>query len=123
MTAHEGFPTVAQEQTTQEAIFHQDGSLNEAFLNERYGIGTEEAMQQVFYGSFQGTVAQMLNNEKCPVGGILSTAYQEQGIEGVAEKLNAFSTIDPKFSVKITEATIQRENLKKKLIRLKYPLR
>lgn len=55
MPQHEGFPTVAPEQAAQEAIFHQDGSLNEAFLSEHFGIGAEEAMQPVAFGSYTGT--------------------------------------------------------------------
>ncbi len=86
MLQHEGFPAAAQEQVTQEAIFHQDGSLNEAFLGERFGIGVEEAMQQVTFGGYTGTVAQMLGDARCPVGGMISTAYEEKGLEGVSEK-------------------------------------
>jgi hypothetical protein len=113
--SHEGFSPATQEQASpQEAIFHQDGSLNEAFLNDRFGIGVEEAAQQVSFGSYTGTVAQMLGDERCPVGGMVSTAYREKGIAGVAEKLKALGEMDPKFSVEITEATIEREQLKKK---------
>ena len=114
MPQHEGFPAAAQEQATQEAIFHHDGSLNEAFLSERFGIGAEEAMQQVTFGSYTGTVAQMLGDERCPVGEMVSTAYEEKGIEGVAEKFKTLGEMDPRFSVKITEATVQREQVKKK---------
>jgi hypothetical protein len=113
--SHEGFSAATQEQApAPEAIFHQDGSLNEAFLNEHFGIGVEEAAQQVSFGSYKGTVAQMLGDERCPVGGMVSTAYQEKGITGVAEKLKALGEMDPKFSVQITEATIEREQVKKK---------
>ena len=114
MPQHEGFPTVAPEQATQEAIFHQDGSLNEAFLSGHFGIGAEEAMQPVAFGSYTGTVAQMLGDERCPVGGMVRTAYEEKGIDGVAEKFKTLGEMDSRFSVKITEATVQRENVKKK---------
>jgi hypothetical protein len=114
MAQHEGFSAATQEQATQEAVFYEDGSLNEALLSERFGIGAEEAMQQVAFGSYTGTVAQMLGDEKCPVGGMVSTAYQEKGIEGVAEKFKTLSELDPRFSVKITEATAMREQVKKK---------
>jgi hypothetical protein len=114
MPKHEGFPTPAPEQTAQEAIFHQDGSLNEALLSERFGLGAEEAMQQVAFGSYTGTVAQMLGDEKCPVGDMVSTAYQEKGIDGVAEKFKTLGEMDSRFSVKITESTVQREQVKKK---------
>ncbi len=114
MPQPEGFPTAAQEQATQEAEFHKDGSVNEAFLSERFGIGAEAAMQRVTFGSYTGTVAQMLGDEKCPGGGMVSTAYQEKGIDGVAEKFKTLGEMDPRFSVKITEATVQREQVKKK---------
>lgn len=112
----EGLPTAVQEQTVsaQEAIFHQDGTLNEAFLGDHFGIGVEEAAQQVTFGNYTGTVAQMLDDERCPVGGMVSAAYQEKGLEGVAEKFKMLGEMDPKFSVKITEETIQREQVKKK---------
>jgi hypothetical protein len=114
--SHEGFSTVTQEQAAVagEAVFHQDGSLNEAFLNDHFGIGVEEAAQQVSFGSYTGTVAQMLGDERCPVGGMVSTAYQEKGIAGVAEKLKALAEMDPNFSVEITEATMERQRVKKK---------
>lgn len=113
--SHEGLPTVTQEQAPpQEAVFHQDGSLNEAFLNDHFGIGAEEAEQQVSFGSYRGTVAQMLGDEKCPVGEMVSTAYQEKGVAGVAEKFKALGEMDPNFSVQITKATMEREQVKKK---------
>ena len=114
MSHHESFPTAAQEQAPQEAIFHQDGSLNEAFLGERFGIGVDEAMQHVTFGSYTGTVAQMLGDERCPVGGMVSTAYEEEGLGGVAELFKTLGQMDPRFSVKITEATVKREQVKKK---------
>jgi len=113
--SHEGFSPATQEQALQqEAIFHQDGSLNEAFLGERFGIGVDVATQEVSFGRYRGTVAQMLADGGCPVGEMVSTAYQEKGIAGVAEKFKALSAMDPNFSVEIPEATIEREQLKKK---------
>jgi hypothetical protein len=114
--SHEGFSTVTQEQAAVagEAVFHQDGSLNEVSLGERFGIGVDVAMQEVTFGRYRGTVAQMLADGGCPVGEMVSTAYQEKGIAGVAEKFKALSEMDPNFSVEIPAATIEREQLKKK---------
>lgn len=114
MPQHEVFP-IGQEQVTaaQEAVFFDDGSLNEAFLANSFGIGAEEAMQEVTFGGWTGTVAQMLGDKKCPVGDMVSLAYTEKGIEGVTETLKTFSQLDPKFSVRITEKTLQREQVKK----------
>jgi hypothetical protein len=111
----EKFPTESEQATSMhEAVFLQDGSLNEALLVNRFGISSEEAMQEVTFGSYKGTVAQMLGDEKCPVGGMVSSAYAERGIEGVAEKFRTLSELDPKFAVTITETTLQRDRLKKK---------
>jgi hypothetical protein len=107
--SHEGFPT----SQPSEVIIQPDGSLNEALLGERYGIGVEEAGQEVTFGSYTGTVAQMLSDERCPVGGMVQSAYQEKGIDGVAEKLKTLSQLDPRFSVKIAPETLQREQVKK----------
>lgn len=92
-----------------EVMFYEDGTLNEAFLIDNFGIGAEEAMQEVAFGAYTGTVAQMLADERCPVGDMVRTAYHEQGIEGVAEKFKALGEMDPKFQVQITDTTRQRE--------------
>lgn len=107
----EGFPSGLEQ--TAEAIIRPDGSLNEAALNERYGLGIEEASQPVTFGAYTGTVAQMLSDDRCPVGGMVQEAYQERGIEGVAEKLRTLGALDSRFSVSISEATFQRERVKK----------
>ena len=114
MSQHESFSSIESERAPKEAIFKQDGSLNEEFLSERYGLGAEEANQYVVFGSYNGTVAQMLNDEKCPVGGLVSYAYDEKGIKGVAEKLKTIGELDPRFSINISDATLYRESLKKK---------
>jgi hypothetical protein len=115
MPQHEGFP-IGHEQTitVPEAVFFDDGSLNEAFLADRFGIGDQEAMQEVTFGSYTGTVAQMLSDEKCPVGGMVSSAYAERGIEGVDGMFKILSEMDSRFSVRVTDATMQRELEKKK---------
>lgn len=112
MSGSEGFPSTENEQ--KEAIFFDDGSLNETALQQRFGIGREEAMQPVAFGSYNGTVAQMLSDERCPVGGMLEGAYQERGIEGVEEKFKSLSQIDPQFKVELSPQTIEREQVKKK---------
>lgn len=112
MTGSEAFPDVGT--ASQEAVFFEDGSLNETFLQQRFGIGVEEAMQQVAFGNYTGTVAQMLSDERCPIGGIVEGAYQARGIEGVEEKFKTFTLLDPKFKVEISSTTLDREQAKKK---------
>jgi hypothetical protein len=113
MSQQEGFPEAAQEQAAPE-IFYEDGTLNEESLSDRFGIGAEEALQQVSFGTYTGTVAQMLDDERCPVGSMVGTAYEEEGIEGVAKKFKALGEMDPNFTVTITPTTMQREQVKKK---------
>jgi hypothetical protein len=115
MTRHEGFPTGQEAPlASYAAVFHEDGTLNEEFLSENFGLGAQEAMQPVAFGNYTGTVAQMLADEKCPVGAMVGQAYQEQGIAGVTEKFKTLGQMDSRFSVEITQATLAREDLKKK---------
>ncbi|HSX23620.1 MAG TPA: hypothetical protein VLE74_00780 [Candidatus Saccharimonadales bacterium] len=118
----EGFTTPVTEAILEEnlTVFHTDGSLNTERLRELYGLGVEEAMQEVEWGSYKGTVAQMLDErpgvKPCPVGKVARDAYKENGIDGVAEQLDNLGKMDPKFSVKISETTMEREREKKNLI-------
>ena len=98
------------------AIFNPDGSINEGVLNDQYGLGIEEASQEVSFGTYAGTVAEMLDEERCPVGGMIRSAYHETGIEGVIEKFDILSKMDPNFKVEVTEPTIKREIVKKNQI-------
>ena len=113
MSHSEGFPTGFEQAASERLINPEDGSVNEGLLNNKYGLGIEEANQIVSFGNYTGTVAQMLNDEKCPVGGMVSNAYQEKGIEGVQEQFKNLGTMDKNFSVKVSEVTIQREQVKK----------
>lgn len=115
MRQAEGLQAVQEPASAVEgAVFHEDGTLNEEFLGDNFGLGAEEAGQWVVFGSHEGTVAQMLADGQCPVGGIVSTAYKDEGLKGVAKKLNALHDLDPKFSITITAATVEREQVKKK---------
>lgn len=109
-----GEPYPVVEGVIPEAIFLDDGSLNEAVLRQRFGIGADEAAQEVTFSSYQGTVAQMLADEKCPVGGMVESAYREHGIAGVEEKFKQLGQMDPRFEIKISPATLAREQVKKK---------
>lgn len=95
-------------------IFNSDGSLNEGVLDKHYGLGIREAQQEVTFGNYTGTVAEMLSDGRCPVGGRLETAYREDGIDGVVKQFEALSAMDPNFRVKITPQTLERNHVKKK---------
>jgi hypothetical protein len=104
---HEGF-NAAEAQ-----LIYENGELNEQLLAERYGLSPEDAAQEVTFGTYTGTVAQMLSDERCPVGSMVETAYAESGIEGVSEKFKTLAQLDPRFTVEISEQTLEREHLKK----------
>ena len=94
-------------------IFNEDGSLNADTLNEQFGLGTEDAMQEVTFGSYTGTVAEMLADARCPVGGMINRAFTTSGIEGVTQQFSNLKMMDPNFEVTISEATIERHVKKK----------
>lgn len=89
-------------------IFNSDGSLNEGNLSKHYGLGAEDAMQQVRFGEYTGTVADMLADGRCPVGGRIRTAFETTGIDGVLEQFGALNIMDPNFKVEISEVTVER---------------
>jgi hypothetical protein len=93
-------------------INQNDGSINEAALAKQYGLGVTEAKQKVTFGNYTGTVAQMLDDGRCPVGGMVRNAYQEHGIDGVVKQFSLLKMMDPKFEVTVTEETIERDQKK-----------
>lgn len=104
--------TLPSSPQSKSSLFNQDGSINESILAKRFGLGVEEAQQEVSFGGRNGTVAEMLNDAKCPVGGIIEGAYEEGGIDGVVKQFGLLKMMDPKFEVKVTEQTIEREQKK-----------
>lgn len=88
-------------------IFNEDGSLNEGELSQQFGLGVTEATQVVNFGAYSGTVAEMLSDARCPVGGMVRKAFESKGIEGVVEKFEQLGQLDPQFKVKVAEATIE----------------
>ena len=112
MAQQEGFPSDSQELAAAEAVINPDGTLNEDFLRNQYGLEAEDAMQTVSFGNYTGTVAQMLSDERCPVGDMVRNAYHEKGLAGVEETFQKFSMVDRAFEPKISETTreIQKKN-------------
>jgi hypothetical protein len=72
---------------------------------ERFGLGPEEANTIVSYGNYTGTLAAMLNDERCPVGNVIADAYQTEGIAGVETKFAALSMMSSDFAVSIGDKT------------------
>jgi hypothetical protein len=71
-------------------MYRDDGSLNETLLLKEYGLGAEEASRVVTFGTFQGTMEEVIANPNCPFGSMLKNAYQERGGAGVDEMLQPF---------------------------------
>lgn len=103
-------------ETDQEFIQQAEQILvehGEEYFHEQFGLGREELQQTVTFGGHQGSVAAMLTDEKCPVGGKLAEAYREGGLEAVQTKANQLSEFAPEFSLPIVASSWQREAQKK----------
>jgi hypothetical protein len=110
----EGFPAVTNAETDP-LVGHE-----EEYFQQVFGLGREELEQTVTFGGHTGTVAQMLTDEKCPVGSMIGQAYRQEGLAGVQEKLGLLTQMAGEkdgqklFDVRISEQSLERENLKKK---------
>jgi hypothetical protein len=58
---------------------------------DTFGLGPAEAMRQVTYNGHEGTVATMLTDPGCPVGGKIAAAYEKDGFAGVKRKVAALN--------------------------------
>lgn len=115
MSSHEKFNTQVNEETViAESLYDNQGNINEDLLRQRFGLGIEEANQPVVFGSYQGTVGQMLDDARCPVGAMASQAYEKDGLQGLDAMFNNLAMVDKHFSVEITSATREREEQVKK---------
>lgn len=101
-----------------EAEAEADQPIDFEHILDTYGLGPQEAASIITFGSYTGTVAAMLTDERCPVGGIVATAYAAEGIAGVETKLDAVKTLYGDFELAIGEETrsyhqgsTQREDL------------
>ena len=83
------------------------------YFESTFGLGLEELPQVVTFGSHTGTVAAMLLDEKCPVGGKIQEAYAQGGLEAVQQKLGQLTEFAPEFSIRVAPQTVAREQLKK----------
>lgn len=96
---------------------NEDGSFNEAAIDKTalsslYGLQVEDAKQEVTFGSYKGSVADMLSD--CPhVGAPLRKAYEQNGIDGVIAGFAGLKMFSPDFNVQVSEETIELEQQKK----------
>lgn len=106
--------TYPEAQVVPVSFEHQvDPRLNDEFFRSNYGISLEEASQPIEAGQYRGTMGQMLTDEKCPVGAMVSEAFQEGGREAAQQKIESFKPIFPNFEPKFQPA-VQLETDKKK---------
>jgi hypothetical protein len=86
--------------------FDEYGSLPDDYLMARFGMTSEEGRQEVAFGKYSGTWAQMLADDRCPVGGMAAAAHREGGTTAVREKLTAMGSLfNADLSVKIADKT------------------
>jgi hypothetical protein len=88
------------------------------YFLDRYGLGPDEIGATAQYGSHEGTVAEMLESPRCPVGEALADAYAAKGIQGVETKIDALKTVFEGLTLHVGErtreyhqGTLKRENL------------
>lgn len=74
-------------------------------LVDRFGLGPEEAATIISYGKYTGTLGAMLTDERCPVGNVIESAYEKDGISGVEAQFGALSVMASDFSVTISART------------------
>lgn len=69
----------------------------------RFGVSAEEAEQSIQFGSYSGTLGQMLADDRCPIGGQIEQEHQEHGIEGVREKISQLGALGMQGEVVIVD--------------------
>jgi len=68
------------------SLVNSDGSVNVTNLWSRFGLREKDVSGAIEYNGNRGTVVEMLNDTRCPVGGMLERTFAKKGILGVAEK-------------------------------------
>ena len=96
-------------------ILNPDRSINYDAVRDQFGLGEKEANTRIRYGSYRGTVAEMLADDRCPEGGRLRGVYREKGLDGIRSEFSDYNKKDSGFKVEFTEETIARERDKKKI--------
>lgn len=88
----EGFPEQQVEELQnvvddagQEIAWDEYGSLPDSYLMERFGISSEEGRQTVTYRGQTKPLAQVVVDERCPVGGWLEDAHADPDPNAVVD--------------------------------------
>jgi hypothetical protein len=98
--------TVYDEHMTSPEMAGAESPIDFEHFLDTYVLGPQELDSTIAFGAHTGSVAAMLGDEGCPVGGILAEAYKSDGISGVESKLEGLSTFSSGgFSLPISEQT------------------
>lgn len=89
-----------------ELVFDENGSLPNEHMMTNYGMTSEEGQQYVEFGSWKGTVAQMLSDPRCPVGATVREAHATEGIEGVQKAFEGLKMMAPKVDLVVSAKAV-----------------
>ncbi len=113
-------------QVSSEAVMEQP--IDYDYILDTFGLGPQEASATITFGSYTGTVAAMLLDGRCPVGGAVAEGYTTGGLPGVETKLGAMKTLYGDFDLNIStetrsyhEGSTQRSELMAKAATQKEP--
>ena len=60
---------------------------------DKYGLGPHEIDTVMSFNGHTGTLGSILDDERCPVGGIFANAYSENGLSGIETKITGLKMI------------------------------
>jgi hypothetical protein len=97
--------TFYDEHMTNYEMAGEEPPIDYDYFLDTYGLGPQELEATITFGAHTGSVATMLGDERCPVGGILAESYKSDGISGVESKLEGLSVLSSDFHLPISEQT------------------
>lgn len=95
----------ATEPAFTELVFDEHGSLPDEHMMATYGLTSEEGRQNIEFGQWKGTFAQMVSDERCPVGGMIKNAHASDGFEGTQRTLEGLKMMAPELQISIAPKT------------------
>lgn len=98
-------PLFTEEQATVELEFDEHGSLPDSYMMEHYGLTSEEGRQLVEFGTYKGTFAQMVSDDKCPVGRNMRNAHAEEGFAGTQRTIEGLKMMAPNLKLEVAPKT------------------
>lgn len=91
-------------ETQQEQVlpFDEYNSLPDAYMMSTYGMTSEEGRQGIQFREWNGTIAQMLSDPRCPVGEMIKNAHQDNGTEGVQQAFLGLRMMAPDVKIEVS---------------------